>query len=347
VYRHHAGPITCYRCGETFESEQLLESHSKREDSCILNSHPVQHDGFNKEQEKELKSRKRKNRDQTEEQKWNDMFIILFPNYQGSLPSPRKLPQTIYKHRLIITRQITRQELDEILKHLTGVKTRLIYELPERLFQDRQPGSERLQQDLEDAIGEIFAKYEKELNSPSSATEKVADSQSLLFTSTNSGSNKVESSRAVEAFPTNDSLSFCNRPEASFALFPDRILDMENDRTELPPISSPLKFFSNTPEENPSGITNLHPLPMENSHGTAVGDDEEFGSFNQHYPFGMGEISSENPPGAESQNIIQDSREAVLESATSLFDNIVDEWRSPKQCLSPIDPFSLRLIQGS
>ena len=92
VYRRHARPLLCYRCGEAFENEQLLEIHSKREESCTPNSNPVQDDGFNKEQGKLLRSRKRKVKPQTEEEKWIDMFKILFPNYRDSLPSPCKLP---------------------------------------------------------------------------------------------------------------------------------------------------------------------------------------------------------------------------------------------------------------
>lgn len=48
-------------------------------------------EGFTKDQEKRLRSRKKTHTDMTDEDKWREIYTILFPDDDpGAIPSPRK-----------------------------------------------------------------------------------------------------------------------------------------------------------------------------------------------------------------------------------------------------------------
>lgn len=89
VYRRHAAPIHCTRCGQVFETETALTNHSRSTVVCEIRSFEAP-EGFNKEQEKKLRSRKREG-NPTEEDLWRKMYRILFPlDDNTSIPSPCK-----------------------------------------------------------------------------------------------------------------------------------------------------------------------------------------------------------------------------------------------------------------
>jgi hypothetical protein len=87
IYRRHALPIVCARCGKQFDTEITMQKHSKEVIPCkVGNSDEV--DGYSKEQEKQLRGRKRPP-NQTEEDRWREIYIILFPtDPEMSIPSP-------------------------------------------------------------------------------------------------------------------------------------------------------------------------------------------------------------------------------------------------------------------
>jgi hypothetical protein len=90
VYRRHELPIRCARCKVVFEDEPSVQNHLEELESCqVIKTEDF--DGYNKEQEKQLRRRKRPP-NQTEEDKWFEMYRILFPeDEQDSLPSPCKI----------------------------------------------------------------------------------------------------------------------------------------------------------------------------------------------------------------------------------------------------------------
>ncbi|PSN74914.1 hypothetical protein BS50DRAFT_615700 [Corynespora cassiicola Philippines] len=88
IYRSHSLPIYCPRCYKTFKVEALFHEHQRAKDTCTMR--PKENlEGFDKEQEKRLRSRKRCPPEQNEEEKWRDMYRILFPSDDpASMPSP-------------------------------------------------------------------------------------------------------------------------------------------------------------------------------------------------------------------------------------------------------------------
>jgi hypothetical protein len=87
IYRRHPLPIRCARCGRQFDTEAAMQKHSKEPVPCQV-SEAEEADGYSKEQEKQLRGRK-KPPNQTEEDRWTEMFRILFPNDDhASMPSP-------------------------------------------------------------------------------------------------------------------------------------------------------------------------------------------------------------------------------------------------------------------
>ena len=88
IYRRHALPPHCTRCCETFKTEVELISHSRRPEGCDIRDEELP-EGFDKVQEKLLRSRKKGvSRDSVIDQ-WRDIYLILFPNVdETNIPSP-------------------------------------------------------------------------------------------------------------------------------------------------------------------------------------------------------------------------------------------------------------------
>ncbi|KAK0636746.1 hypothetical protein B0T17DRAFT_89192 [Bombardia bombarda] len=85
LYRNHALPIHCNRCGLTMETDGQLRSHQRQAEGCKVCLIDLP-EGFDKEQEKELRKRKP---GETEEERWYGVYKVLFPDEDGDLvPSP-------------------------------------------------------------------------------------------------------------------------------------------------------------------------------------------------------------------------------------------------------------------
>ncbi|KAK0617776.1 hypothetical protein B0T17DRAFT_618444 [Bombardia bombarda] len=79
LYRRHALPLQCPRCWGVFKSDNLLRAHLQQDPRV----------GFTKDQEKRLRSRKKAQADMTDEDKWREIYMIVFPDDdRDSLPSP-------------------------------------------------------------------------------------------------------------------------------------------------------------------------------------------------------------------------------------------------------------------
>ncbi|KAH9231020.1 hypothetical protein K456DRAFT_484476 [Colletotrichum gloeosporioides 23] len=88
LYSVHRQKPNCARCGEIFASKVGLEAHSRLIEGCNL-SQKICIEGFNSTQEEQLRSKKRQPNLRTEEDKWRDIFRILFPDCRN-IPDPRQ-----------------------------------------------------------------------------------------------------------------------------------------------------------------------------------------------------------------------------------------------------------------
>jgi len=89
LYRRHALPIQCVRCWEVFKTDELLNAHLQQDPPCETRKNQALVEGFTKDQEKRLRSRKKAQADTTDEDKWREIYMILFPyDDVQSIPSP-------------------------------------------------------------------------------------------------------------------------------------------------------------------------------------------------------------------------------------------------------------------
>ncbi|KAF0315173.1 hypothetical protein GQ607_017586 [Colletotrichum asianum] len=80
LYRVHEQPPHCVRCGETFSNKSDVKAHLGRPDEICDFAADVSVDGLSFEQMKKLRSKKRKPGVATNEEKWRDIFGIVFPD---------------------------------------------------------------------------------------------------------------------------------------------------------------------------------------------------------------------------------------------------------------------------
>jgi hypothetical protein len=84
--------VNCPRCGKLFDAEKEVVVHLAVFDRCGEDQDRQSLDdrGFSKAQEKLL--RKKSTAHQPEEEKWREVYSILFPNDDaGAVPSPCNL----------------------------------------------------------------------------------------------------------------------------------------------------------------------------------------------------------------------------------------------------------------
>ncbi|KAH7129937.1 hypothetical protein B0J13DRAFT_678977 [Dactylonectria estremocensis] len=90
VYRKHRLPkFKCGRCCEEFKTSTQLLSHQQAVEPCKLKIEPPM-DGINDEQFQALRSRKRPRGSISEEEKWVEMYKVIFPD-EDMIPSPWQL----------------------------------------------------------------------------------------------------------------------------------------------------------------------------------------------------------------------------------------------------------------
>ncbi|KAF5695777.1 hypothetical protein FDENT_83 [Fusarium denticulatum] len=91
LYRRHILPkFRCNRCRQDFKSAFNLNEHQRADNICQRQNEDLAEEGINKEQERLLRVRKRNNgksRQVAEEEKWVDMYKILFPD-DSPVPTP-------------------------------------------------------------------------------------------------------------------------------------------------------------------------------------------------------------------------------------------------------------------
>ncbi|KAI1857967.1 hypothetical protein JX265_010997 [Neoarthrinium moseri] len=89
LFRRHRLPShMCPRCREPMDNDEALEEHLRSDIPCTKRD-VIRVQGIDDAQEKKLKERKKTSASLTEEQKWKDIYVILFPQAnKNALPSP-------------------------------------------------------------------------------------------------------------------------------------------------------------------------------------------------------------------------------------------------------------------
>ncbi|KAK4196070.1 hypothetical protein QBC40DRAFT_13385 [Triangularia verruculosa] len=83
LYRRHSAKNSCARCFEQFEDEAALKAHQRSEEPCKLEKNNIP-DVITEDKEKLLHLRAKAGC--SEEDKWQEMYRIIFPNEK--IPSP-------------------------------------------------------------------------------------------------------------------------------------------------------------------------------------------------------------------------------------------------------------------
>lgn len=84
LYRKHC-KVHCQRCKQVFRKQSELAAHAMRPESCRLREGNGPAD-ISAQQELQLKSKKYASRYQSEEEKWREVYRLLFPGEH--IPSP-------------------------------------------------------------------------------------------------------------------------------------------------------------------------------------------------------------------------------------------------------------------
>jgi hypothetical protein len=88
LYRNHALPVFCRRCYTIFKTDSLLDDHLRVINPCGMRPRE-KIEGFDKLQHERLRSRKKSPTESSEEDKWRDVYRILFPfDDESIMPSP-------------------------------------------------------------------------------------------------------------------------------------------------------------------------------------------------------------------------------------------------------------------
>ncbi|KAK9780029.1 putative C2H2-type domain-containing protein [Seiridium cardinale] len=175
VYRQHSLPIHCPRCCTIFKTESELTTHQRLSQSCEVRI-VVLPDGYNKEQEKAL--RKRKKTSASDEEIWKEMYMILFPDdSDDQLPTPYYEDDEVEAYERIREDATTQLEryLRRQLPHI--VRRRLEQEVAE----SSEPLLSRLRGQLVDIVREsqsqLFRAY-RESSHSQFIEERVPDASS-------------------------------------------------------------------------------------------------------------------------------------------------------------------------
>ncbi|KAK5632467.1 hypothetical protein RRF57_008181 [Xylaria bambusicola] len=89
LYRVHLLPKhNCARCCSSFADDKELQKHLRADEPC-KKSDIIPEEGIDQDTERKLRERKRHNSGQTETQRWNEIYLLLFPSTdRTTIPSP-------------------------------------------------------------------------------------------------------------------------------------------------------------------------------------------------------------------------------------------------------------------
>lgn len=163
LYRRHALPIQCRRCCITFKTDAMLLEHERAAQACEVKEQPLA-EGFGKEQERDLKSKKKAVVCQSEEAKWRSVYRILFPQEdEATYPSPYCDTEPAYEET---SRSPGSQDLSEFEAFSRTELPRLVRrELENAIEAASQPIEETLKSQLIDIVrncqAQLFPSYQQ------------------------------------------------------------------------------------------------------------------------------------------------------------------------------------------
>jgi hypothetical protein len=91
LYRYHL-IHQCQRCKVLFDSELDLDTHIEAQEACELKP-AEQVDGITRKLKQQIQSRKRAHPEQTEAEKWQQIYRMLFPG--ETAPDPCEFSRAI------------------------------------------------------------------------------------------------------------------------------------------------------------------------------------------------------------------------------------------------------------
>ncbi|KAF4630123.1 hypothetical protein G7Y89_g8018 [Cudoniella acicularis] len=162
LYRHHR-IFQCQRCKMLFNNSEEVDEHLKAVKGCDL-SLGEEAEGITANIEKRLRSRKKTSKDQTEEERWGEMYRLIFPG--DLIPSPYfepiqedvDLPRDV---ELFLYEEYSRRELPRMFR---GAIETIVNE-------GTQPLEEQLRGQLTSIIQQcqdrIFSNYLRQKPAPS------------------------------------------------------------------------------------------------------------------------------------------------------------------------------------
>ncbi|KAF2028881.1 hypothetical protein EK21DRAFT_113413 [Setomelanomma holmii] len=149
LYRRHLLPPQCHRCCTTFSTEVALREHQRDPAGCDVQAQ-VPLEGFDKDQERRLKSKKKSQNYMTEDEKWKVVYRILFPDdAETDIPTPyiEYQPctgQVVEPSNVVRFQQFSRLELPRLVRRT----------LEAVVEQEAQPLEDRLKERLVDIVKE-------------------------------------------------------------------------------------------------------------------------------------------------------------------------------------------------
>ncbi|KAJ4298221.1 hypothetical protein N0V90_006120 [Kalmusia sp. IMI 367209] len=218
LYRNHTLPLFCPRCYTLFKVETLLHDHQRATEPCEIRQRTII-EGFDKSQEKKLRSRKKSHHKISEEEAWKEMYRILFPDDDPiTVPSPCKVTLTSsFKIRIAdlptdldadwekVYRKGKQPSSDELMKYEQYLRRELpsaVRRELERVVQDElTPLEERLKSQLvgivRDVQLELFQAYTRSRAEETATAQRTAFSQPRNPTHEASPSNSSYSENVI------------------------------------------------------------------------------------------------------------------------------------------------------
>ncbi|KAK4191014.1 hypothetical protein QBC35DRAFT_488007 [Podospora australis] len=188
LYRCHTLPITCPRCHTTFETPREQLDHLATPEKCeplpeknTLET-PEQRDGFDQATEKILRCRKLMHKHSTEEDRWREIYLVLFPG-----ADPNNLPSPYYEHPQIPIQAYqnnhdsNQQQRDTVLKDYEQF---LKKELPNSVREElrhRIAQSTRVAKDQYHSEGESHHDHARHVSLKGKMADIVRDVQRLVL----------------------------------------------------------------------------------------------------------------------------------------------------------------------
>ncbi|KAK3990439.1 hypothetical protein QBC44DRAFT_239201 [Cladorrhinum sp. PSN332] len=211
VYRNHSSKNYCSRCLEYFDNEERLKAHQRSEVPCKLEKNKTL-DAITDGQEKQLRTRAKAG--SSEEDKWREMYRIIFPKTNpNAMPSPyydavedsvgvRGGQQKSRFQSVEDCKEYLRTELPKVVKPM-------IARYVELLFQDFQ---EKVNQKTMEIVRDVETKMlrtfqfqeEQALHGPGGVTtpDSLVDHQSELYGDGATGAEMDQLFDGLRADPT-------------------------------------------------------------------------------------------------------------------------------------------------